>query len=355
MSRATLITGRCPSNNKKRYLIAFICLLIIYLGFSPYTTLAYAGLSWLSPGLTVRIDPAIKNVESGHTFTVNVMVDGAVNLGAFQFDVIYDPAVVTVTNVEIGPFLGSTGRTAQSVGPNIDNVAGTVTFGAFSFGSNAGPEGTGLLAAVTFTAVGSGSSALNLQNVVVTDTMANAQSASIEGGTVTVAAPAPISTPTMIPSPTVPPTAMPTLTSTATATEIAEPVTTVTPTDTATATATSETMITPTATPVATAVPTPTGPLTSTPAGTPQPKATVTSMLSPTPGTVLSRMPTSTLRPLKGPLATLTAVELLSASPVPSSFPTVALSSPLCWLSVGGVFLFIAGCIFRVLLRRYRE
>ena len=443
MSRATLAGER--SFSKKRCPIVFICLLIIYPGLSPYTALAYAGLPWPSPGLTVvRIDPVTKNAAPGHTFTINVMVDGAVNLGAFQFDMIYDPAVVTVTNVELGTFLGSTGRTAQPVGSNIDNAVGIVTFGAFSFGSNAGPEGTGLLAAVTLMAMDSGTSALNLQNVVVTDTMANAQSTSVEGGTVTVAAPAPTSTPTMIPSPTVTPTATPTLTSTATATETAKPAATATPTDAATATTTSEAMITPTApplatgtaTPVATAVPTPTGPLTSTPAEatatseavitpttcpvvtgtatpvatavptptgpltptpaeatatseamitpttcpvatgtatpvttavptptgpltptpteTSQPKATVASTPSPTPGAVLSRMPTFTPPPLK-PLATLTAVKLLTASPVPPSSSTSALSSPLYWLLAGGMFLFIAGYIFRVLLRRHRE
>jgi hypothetical protein len=342
-----------------------ICLLIICPGFSPYTALAYVGPSWLRPGLTVRIDPAIKNAESGHTFTVNVMVDGAVNLGAFQFDVIFDPAVVTVTNVELGLFLGSTGRTARSIGPGIDNVAGTVTFGAFSFGSNAGPEGAGLLAAVTFTAVGSGTSALNLQKVVVTDTMGNAQAVSVEGGTVTVAAPtsAPTSAPTMTPSPTGAPTVMPTPTSTATATEIAEPVTTVTPTDAATATATSKATITPTAlpvatetaTPVATAVPTPTAPLTSTLAETSQPQATVTSMPSPTPGAVSSQMLTSTPQPAEGLLATSTTVESLTAAPKPAPTPTTALSSPLCWLPVGGLFLFVAGCILCLLLRRYGE
>jgi hypothetical protein len=39
---------------------------------------------------------------------------------------------------------------------------------------------------------------------------------------------------------------------------------------------------------------------------------------------------------------------------VPSPSPTTALSSPLRWLSIGGMFLLVAGCIF-VLLRWHRE
>jgi hypothetical protein len=336
---------------------ALVCMLIICLACSPDA--AFAWESHLRPGsgLTMRIDPAINNVEAGQPFIVNVMIDGAVNVGAFQFDLIYDPAVVTVTDVALGPFVGSTGRTAQPVGPTIDNRAGTLAFGAFSFGSTAGPAGTGVLATVRFRAEDPGTSALGLQNVVVTDPMANAQPASIEGGVVTVTAPPAVSTPTMALSPTVIPTAMPTLGSTATATQIAEPMATATPTGAAEATATSP-IATTTATPVATAAPTPGGPSTSTPAETPQPQAAVTSMPSSTPGAVLSQVPASTPRPPEGATATVTAAASLPASPTPSSRLIGAVSRPLCWVSVGAMFLLgvvVGGCALYVLLGRYRE
>lgn len=342
---------------RRKCLAALVCMLIICLACSPDAASAWEGHLRSGSGLTMRIDPASNNVEAGQPFIVDVMIDGAVNVGAFQFDLIYDPAVVTVTDVALGPFVGSTGRTAQPVGPTIDNVRGALTFGAFSFGSGAGPEGTGVLATVTFRAEGPGTSALGLQNVVVTDPMANAQPASVEGGVVTVTAPPAASTPTMAPSPTVTPTAMPTLGSTATATQIAEPMATATPTGAAEATATFP-IATATATPVATAAPTPGGPSTSTPAETPQPQAAVTSMPSSTPGAVLSRVPTSTPRLLDGAAATATAVALLSASPTPSSSRVAALSRPLCWVSVGAMFLLgvvVGGCFLYVLLGRYRE
>ena len=281
--------------SKKRRPLLPICLLIICLGLSPHAIWAHRGLSWQIPGLKVRLDPAVQSVGPGHSFAVNVMVDGAADLGAFQFEVIYDPAVVAVTQVELEPFLESTGRTAQSIGPDIDNGAGKATFGAFSFGAAVGPEGTGGLANVTFTVVGSGTTAFNLQDVLLTDTRANAQYPSVKGGTVTVAAPAPTPTPTAaLPSPTLPPTGMPTPTGTPTVAVGTEPATTATPPEAATATATSETVVTPTIppvdtetptpaatatvppvdaetpTPAAVAVPTPTAPPTSTPAATPR-------------------------------------------------------------------------------------
>jgi hypothetical protein len=344
-------------SSKRKCLAVLVCMLIICLACSPDAAFAWEGHLRPGSGLTMRIDPAINNVEAGQPFIVNVMIDGAVNLGAFQFDLIYDPAVVTVTDVALGPFVGSTGRTAQSVGPTIDNRVGTLAFGAFSFGSTAGPAGTGVLATIRFRAEGPGTSALGLQNVVVTDPMANAQPASVEGGVVTVTAPAAAGTLTMAPSPTMTPTAMPTLGSAATATQIAEPMATATPTGAAEATATSP-IATTTATPVATAAPTPGGLSTSTPAETPQPQAAVTSMPSSTPGAVLSQAPASTPRPPEGATATVTAAASLSASPTPSSRLIGAVSRPLCWVSVGAMLLLgvvVGGCALYVLLGRYRE
>jgi hypothetical protein len=363
--------------SKKRRPLLPICLLIICLGFSPHAIWAHRGLSWQIPGLEVRLDSAVQSVAPGHSFAVNVMVDGAVDLGAFQFEVIYDPAVVTVTQIELEPFLESTGRTAQSIGPDIDNGAGEAAFGAFSFGAAAGPEGTGGLATVTFTVVGSGTTALNLQDVLLTDTKANAQYPSVKGGTVTVAAPAPTPTPTAaLPSPTAPPTAMPTPASTPTATAGTEPAATVTPPETVTATATSETVVTPTIppvdtetptpaaaatalpvdtetpTPAAGAVPTPIALSTSTPAATPQPEAMVTPTSSPTPVAVLSRVPTLVLQP-SAPRATLTAEKWPSALPEPSFSLTAVSFSPLCWLEM--FLLIVVGCLFYELWRRRRK
>jgi hypothetical protein len=116
-----------------------------------------------------------------------VVIDEAVNLGSFEFDLLYQPAIVSVKSVTLGSFLGSTGRSTGVVGPTIDNSAGKLTFGAFSFGSQPGPNGTGTLATITFAAIGAGSSPLDLQNSQVTDTQGNPQNLlAEEDGTVWV-------------------------------------------------------------------------------------------------------------------------------------------------------------------------
>lgn len=135
----------------------------------------------------VKIDPPIKRVARNvPTFTLNVVIQDVVNLGAFQFDVTYNPSIVHVTSVSIGAFPGSTGRTVSPVGPVIDNSAGRVTFGAFTFGTQPGPNGTGVLAIITFAPRAGGTSPIQIQNLQVADIASNPISASIENGQVEI-------------------------------------------------------------------------------------------------------------------------------------------------------------------------
>ena len=174
---------------------------------------------------TVRIDPIESVVDVGETFTITVMIDEASDLGAFQFDLLYTTTIVTVADVTMGGFLGSTGRPDSPVAPIIDNQTGVVSFGGWSLGTDPGPDGTGELAIVSLTAQGSGSSPLDLQNIMLLDTAVQSQEATVEDGTVVVSD-APTPTPTATGTPTGTSTPTPTGTSVATST----PTSTTTPT-----------------------------------------------------------------------------------------------------------------------------
>jgi hypothetical protein len=119
----------------------------------------------------VSIDPEEVSVSNCAEFEVDVMAEDVVNLGAYEFALIFDPDVVEVTGVENGPFLESTGRTAYVVDEDLDNVVGMLTFAAASHdGELEGPDGDGVLATVTFEAVGVGTSDLELMDVILADT-----------------------------------------------------------------------------------------------------------------------------------------------------------------------------------------
>lgn len=134
---------------------------------------AIAGIVTCSPA-TIKVSPSTKRVPiSAGNFTMDIVAQDITNLAAYQVELTYNPAIVHVVSVSPGPFLGSTGRTISPVGPIIDNNLGKVTFGAFTFGTQPGVNGTGVLATVTFQPRARGTSTLHLQNLQVADPASN--------------------------------------------------------------------------------------------------------------------------------------------------------------------------------------
>lgn len=137
----------------------------------------------------VKVSPAIKRVPlSGGDFIIDVVAEDVTNLAAYQVELTYDPAIVRVMAVTPGPFLGSTGRTVAPVGPTIDHQAGRVAFGAFTFGSQPGVNGTGVLATVTLEPQTRGTSQLTLKNLQLADPSSNRLTAAVKHGMVEVIA-----------------------------------------------------------------------------------------------------------------------------------------------------------------------
>lgn len=184
--------------SKHKQLI-IICLLALIV-----TQVSIPEVGAAAPGTRVRIEPADQVVDLNETFVVQVMIEEAGDLGAFQFDLTYDPSIVQVTEAVLGDFLGSTGRSMVPAGPEVNNAEGRVTLGAISLGSAAGPSGTGILATITCIAHGEGSTALELREVQVLDTAVSAQRVTVEGGQVVVgdAEAPPAATPIPVPTST---------------------------------------------------------------------------------------------------------------------------------------------------------
>ncbi len=118
------------------------------------------------PRTLVRIDPPVSAVQQGSgPFTVTVAIDNVTNLGGFEFELAYNPAVVHVRDIHLGPFLGSSGRQVQPLGPEIDNQRGWAHFGGMSTGNAPGATGSGKLALITLLPRAEGESVLDLQEV----------------------------------------------------------------------------------------------------------------------------------------------------------------------------------------------
>ncbi len=125
----------------------------------------------------MRLDPDSFKVTggAGTPFTVNVLVDGVTNLGAFEFVIQFDPSFVKLGGIRTGPFLGSSGRTVSC-------AQRAVGLGAIAFRCNttgplpAGPAGSGVVASLDFFVQGFafGQTSLLLTSCQTTDVLGNA-------------------------------------------------------------------------------------------------------------------------------------------------------------------------------------
>jgi hypothetical protein len=119
--------------------------------FFVFVLLMLLGLTNAADAVSLRIDPpATMLPANGETFSVDVVLDNVTDLGSFEFDIFYPPAVVNITGacsssatacwsdadcpatetcgyssaVVLGACLGSTGRTPVLIPPAVSNGTG---------------------------------------------------------------------------------------------------------------------------------------------------------------------------------------------------------------------------------------
>jgi hypothetical protein len=136
------------------------------------------------PGVRLCIRPVSQTVSAGNQFDVEIQVDNVTDLGAFEFALSYDEALLDFVSVSDGSYLGSTGRTVTCLPPILN--PGLARFACASSGTQSGPSGEGLLAVVRFTAVSSGSSPLALALVSLANPLGDDIPALGEDGSVTI-------------------------------------------------------------------------------------------------------------------------------------------------------------------------
>ncbi len=151
-------------------------LLVMALG-----TLCLPGIASAAEATTVSIASPTESVDPGQQFTVSIAVVPGTAIAGMQFDLSFDPSLVTVESVKEGDLLGQGGASTFFNSGKIDNRAGTVTgvFGAItSPGGAVSTQGT--FATITLTARTQGESwPLGLSHVIVGDTGGNPVSVSL--------------------------------------------------------------------------------------------------------------------------------------------------------------------------------
>lgn len=170
--------------------------LVAVLGLAVLPTLALAGprrpAVRAQSGAVVFLDPVDQQVQVGQPATMTVRVRDAEDLGAFQFTLTF-PQAVTFVSADLGPFLGSTGRSARSFPTLVE--PGKATFVAISTGSGPGASGSGVLATVRLTLTEGGAADIGVTGALLTDTTGQRRSEARTEGSRLRSGPSPTATP----------------------------------------------------------------------------------------------------------------------------------------------------------------
>ena len=122
--------------------------------------------AWAAPILSFSTGPA---AQVGSTVTYNIAIDDIADLYSYQFSINYDARYLRALNGTEGAFLGTAGSTVSGV---LGMDTGLIDF---VYGSLIGPipgaTGSGLLASITFEAIGAGTSALSFADVIFLDSV----------------------------------------------------------------------------------------------------------------------------------------------------------------------------------------
>lgn len=117
----------------------------------------------------LSVTPSSASIEEGNSFSVDISITGVSDLFAFEFNLGFDPSILSASNVTEGPFLQSGGPTLWLPGI-IDNTSGLIEFTGNSLqGFDPGVSGDGVLVHVDFISLTTGSSNINLFNAILLD------------------------------------------------------------------------------------------------------------------------------------------------------------------------------------------
>ena len=118
-----------------------------------------------SPVLTVT--PSLSNVTVGSVFTLDIRISGVLDLFGWELDLGFSPfGLLNALPATEGSFLGA-GQTFG--GGTVDNIAGTITTVFSALSGSTGVSGDGILASVSFDAMGAGVATVSLGNVQLID------------------------------------------------------------------------------------------------------------------------------------------------------------------------------------------
>jgi hypothetical protein len=145
-----------------------------------------------SDAVTVGFGQTFYSGQIGVDFTVDILVTDASLLDGWQAVLVFDPSIIQIEAITSGGFLSSAGRAEAALGLAVEEP-GRVVIGGYTVGSAPAASGSGLLARLTLRGVATGSTTLNLADVVFTSLtgqgQVTVQSPAVSGATIEITTP----------------------------------------------------------------------------------------------------------------------------------------------------------------------
>ena len=167
----------------------------------------------------VSVVPAVINTNVSNRFTINVTVSPAGNeIYGAQCTLRFDPSILQVVKQTKGTFLSQDGASTVEVKNSFNNTRGTVEYGETRVGVKNGVEEPGTLTSISFEVVGTGTSDLELLDVIMSDPQAKSIKTVVNNGSCVAgngetssvtSTPTPTSTSTPVPVPSAAPSLSP--------------------------------------------------------------------------------------------------------------------------------------------------
>lgn len=127
----------------------------------------------VSAAPTISVEPSYLNVLQGDIFTVNITLypEGVEVMGA-QYELYFNNTLLNATRQTQGTFLSQDGAGTNVFVNKINNTIGVIEYGETRVGVDYGVTDPGILATITFRALSTGTSSLDLDKVKLSDPFA---------------------------------------------------------------------------------------------------------------------------------------------------------------------------------------
>lgn len=170
-------------------------------------------------GAVLKVIPALIDTSAGEEFSVEIVLDpDGDEVYGVQYELIFDTTSLESVSQTAGDFLSQDGANTNEIVNSFNDESQRLEYGETRMGVETGVTSAGMLANITFRAIGDRGSCLELTDVIVSDPLAKAISVSVENGVCLVDGIAPTSTPEPTVTATGGKTSTPAATETATST-----------------------------------------------------------------------------------------------------------------------------------------